>query len=91
MLRLAARYADAWNGGLTSGRAFPDAVPPLQAAVDAACVAVGRDPATLERTVGVLVEFSDRSTARTARMTAPVVAKAASQPMLGGAESRGIG
>jgi alkanesulfonate monooxygenase SsuD/methylene tetrahydromethanopterin reductase-like flavin-dependent oxidoreductase (luciferase family) len=53
MLRLTAQYADLWNGWLTYGRSHPDAVPPLRAAVDAACAAVGRDPATLGRTVAV--------------------------------------
>src|SRR5262249_61719777 len=31
-------------------------VPPLRAAVDAACVGVGRDPATLVRTLGIGVD-----------------------------------
>jgi alkanesulfonate monooxygenase SsuD/methylene tetrahydromethanopterin reductase-like flavin-dependent oxidoreductase (luciferase family) len=53
VLRLVAQYADLWNGWLTDGRSHPDAVPPLRAAVDAACAAVGRDPATLGRTVAV--------------------------------------
>jgi alkanesulfonate monooxygenase SsuD/methylene tetrahydromethanopterin reductase-like flavin-dependent oxidoreductase (luciferase family) len=51
MLRLTAELADHWNGGL---RAL-DEVAPLLAAVDAACEAVGRDPATLERSVEALV------------------------------------
>lgn len=62
MLRLAARHADIWN------RDF-DAVNPglepysaadlaaSQARVDAACVEVGRDPATLGRTAGVWVDL----------------------------------
>jgi alkanesulfonate monooxygenase SsuD/methylene tetrahydromethanopterin reductase-like flavin-dependent oxidoreductase (luciferase family) len=55
MLGLTARYADRWNAWLTWGRSWPDAVPPLREKVDAACVAVGRDPATLERSVAILV------------------------------------
>jgi alkanesulfonate monooxygenase SsuD/methylene tetrahydromethanopterin reductase-like flavin-dependent oxidoreductase (luciferase family) len=54
MLQLTARYADLWNAWLTWGRSFPDAVPPLRDLVDEACVAVGRDPATLQRTVTLL-------------------------------------
>ncbi len=56
MLRLAARHADLWNGWLMPGRSHPDQVPPLRAAVDAACDEVGRDPATLGRTVGALID-----------------------------------
>lgn len=55
MLRLAARHADLWNVGLVSGSNWPDALPPILARLDAACVAVGRDPATLGRTVNLLV------------------------------------
>ncbi|HEX6737897.1 MAG TPA: LLM class flavin-dependent oxidoreductase, partial [Vicinamibacteria bacterium] len=55
MLRLAAQYADLWNGWLGYGRSWPDTLPPLRAAVDAACLAWGRDPATLGRTVAVRV------------------------------------
>ena len=47
MLRLTARYADAWN---TVWHNDPAAVVPLLAAVDAACREVGRAPATLVRT-----------------------------------------
>jgi alkanesulfonate monooxygenase SsuD/methylene tetrahydromethanopterin reductase-like flavin-dependent oxidoreductase (luciferase family) len=60
MLRLAAKYADSWNTGF--GRATSQhsgaRIPRLRAAVDAACVAEGRDPATLARTAGVLVEVA---------------------------------
>jgi alkanesulfonate monooxygenase SsuD/methylene tetrahydromethanopterin reductase-like flavin-dependent oxidoreductase (luciferase family) len=55
MLALTARYADLWNTGLVGGRNWPDAVPPLRAMIDAACLAVGRDPATLGRTINPLV------------------------------------
>jgi alkanesulfonate monooxygenase SsuD/methylene tetrahydromethanopterin reductase-like flavin-dependent oxidoreductase (luciferase family) len=51
MLRLAAQYADQWNGSLRNGRSHGDQVSPLRAAVDAACQDVGRDPATLARTI----------------------------------------
>jgi hypothetical protein len=49
MLRITARYADAWN---TVWHKDPEAVVPLMAAVDEACREVGRDPATLVRTAG---------------------------------------
>jgi probable F420-dependent oxidoreductase len=49
MLRIIARYADAWN---TVWHDDPDAIPSLMAAVDDACREVGRDPASLVRTMG---------------------------------------
>lgn len=57
MLRLTAKYADLWNAYIVWGRSWPDAVPPLRAAVDAACEALGRDPATLARTISPLVSL----------------------------------
>ena len=54
MLELTARHADAWNAWHLS---FPENIAPAREKVDAACTAVGRDPATLERTVMVLVDF----------------------------------
>ncbi|MEA2510989.1 MAG: hypothetical protein QOJ59_476 [Thermomicrobiales bacterium] len=54
MLRLAARYADQWN---VSWRNDANEIPPFRALVDAACADVGRDPATLERTAGVMVDL----------------------------------
>lgn len=55
MLMLAARYADSWNAWWDDTRNSVKAVPALNALVDAACRDAGRDPATMERTVGVLV------------------------------------
>lgn len=49
MLQLAARYADAWN---TAWHTTPEAVSTRYADMLAACQEVGRDPATLELTVG---------------------------------------
>jgi alkanesulfonate monooxygenase SsuD/methylene tetrahydromethanopterin reductase-like flavin-dependent oxidoreductase (luciferase family) len=54
MLRLTARFADAWNGPCRS----PEDYPALRERVDAACCSVGRDPATLSRAVAVLVDFT---------------------------------
>jgi alkanesulfonate monooxygenase SsuD/methylene tetrahydromethanopterin reductase-like flavin-dependent oxidoreductase (luciferase family) len=58
MLDLTPRYADRWNGWLTWGRSWPDAIPPLRERLDAACEAAGRHPATLERTVAVLAQVT---------------------------------
>ena len=65
MHRVLAEHADLWNGWLAFWRSWPDAVPALQAEVDAACLAYGRDPATLGRTVSPLVVFPDLDPAPT--------------------------
>src|SRR4029078_8420997 len=49
MLRIIARYADAWN---TVWHGDPEAIVPEMAAVDEACRDVGRDPAALVLTSG---------------------------------------
>ena len=54
MLRLAARYADAWNADRQNDLA---AVQALNARVDAACRDVGRDPASLARVIGIQVDL----------------------------------
>lgn len=51
MLRLTAELADHWNGGLR----LPDEAAALIAALDEACAIVGRDRATMTRSVEVLV------------------------------------
>ncbi len=57
MTRLIAEHADIWNvwAQHTGNRA--SGVKPLLDQLDAACEEVGRDPATLERTVAVMVDF----------------------------------
>jgi probable F420-dependent oxidoreductase len=54
MLRLTAKLADHWNAGLRT----IDEMPPLLAALEAACHDVGRDPATLTRSAEVRVRTS---------------------------------
>lgn len=56
MLSLVARYADIWNGWMTH-LSDPAHVPPLRSAVDAACAAIGRDPASLARSISVAVAY----------------------------------
>ena len=56
MARLIATYADMWNGWLTHARSYADQVPAQRAVIDAACAEVGRDPATLQRTIGIQVD-----------------------------------
>ena len=57
VLGMVARHADVWNCWLAFGHSSPSAVPELREAVDAACAAEGRDPATLTRTVAVGVRL----------------------------------
>lgn len=54
MLRLAARYADIWNCPWIND---PAEAPAIHAMVDAACREVGRDPATLERSHGLMLDL----------------------------------
>jgi alkanesulfonate monooxygenase SsuD/methylene tetrahydromethanopterin reductase-like flavin-dependent oxidoreductase (luciferase family) len=55
MLRLVAQYGDLWNGFLAYGDSRPEALATPLAALDAACVLVGRDPGTPIRTATVAV------------------------------------
>jgi alkanesulfonate monooxygenase SsuD/methylene tetrahydromethanopterin reductase-like flavin-dependent oxidoreductase (luciferase family) len=57
MLRIMARYGDAWNAFFGKTGNSPAGVGPLREAVDAACRAEGRDPATLARSVAAFVAF----------------------------------
>jgi alkanesulfonate monooxygenase SsuD/methylene tetrahydromethanopterin reductase-like flavin-dependent oxidoreductase (luciferase family) len=59
LMRCVARFADGWNGWLAFNENRPAAVRPHLAAVDAACRKIGRDPATLRRSVGIAVAISD--------------------------------
>jgi alkanesulfonate monooxygenase SsuD/methylene tetrahydromethanopterin reductase-like flavin-dependent oxidoreductase (luciferase family) len=55
MQRLVAEYADVWNGWLAYGVSWPDGVASERDVIDQACRRHGRDPSTLERTVGLRV------------------------------------
>jgi alkanesulfonate monooxygenase SsuD/methylene tetrahydromethanopterin reductase-like flavin-dependent oxidoreductase (luciferase family) len=56
VLRATLPYVDAWNGWYAWFGNTPEGAANLMASVDAACIDVGRDPATIRRTVSVLVE-----------------------------------
>ena len=56
MLDLTARHADGWNTWFSGTGNTIAGLMPLLARVDAACNAVGRDPATLARSAAVIVE-----------------------------------
>ena len=64
MLRLAAAHADGWNAWFTWYGNCPEGIGGLREKVDAACASAGRDPATLERTVAVLVQVEGGEPAR---------------------------
>ena len=55
MLAVAAKYADAWNAYYDDTQNSVEGAKKLRSIVDAACVKEGRDPASLERTVAVLI------------------------------------
>jgi len=57
MLRIAVPHVDMWNSWFTGFENTPAGLAPLNELVDAVCAEVGRDPATLERTVAVYVQF----------------------------------
>jgi alkanesulfonate monooxygenase SsuD/methylene tetrahydromethanopterin reductase-like flavin-dependent oxidoreductase (luciferase family) len=54
MLRLTARYADAWN---SDWLATPEDILPMLAQLDGACADIGRDPASLIRTSSTRFTF----------------------------------
>ena len=57
MLGITLLYVKAWNVWYTDIHNSPDGVAPLHAQVAAACAKVGRDPATVDATVAVLVRM----------------------------------
>lgn len=61
MMGLVARYADAWNGWLVTRGNSLDLVAPLRTAVDDECRAIGRDPATLEHTVSIAINATEKT------------------------------
>jgi alkanesulfonate monooxygenase SsuD/methylene tetrahydromethanopterin reductase-like flavin-dependent oxidoreductase (luciferase family) len=58
MINFAAPHINAWNAWHDWFGNTPEGLAPLNAAVDKACEAAGRDPAEVERTTTVLVQVS---------------------------------
>jgi len=56
MLRATLPHVEIWNAWLSGTRSNADVIPEMRAQIDAACREVGRDPATLERTVSIMVD-----------------------------------
>ncbi len=61
MLAITIPYVNAWNAWFVQTGNRPEGVPPLRAKVDAACLAAGRDPGEVERTVAVFVRLGGAS------------------------------
>jgi alkanesulfonate monooxygenase SsuD/methylene tetrahydromethanopterin reductase-like flavin-dependent oxidoreductase (luciferase family) len=57
MLRIALPHVDAWNVWFADTGNSPAGVPPLRELVDGICREVGRDPASVQRTVAVQVRL----------------------------------
>ena len=57
MLALTVPYVDSWNAWYSWTGNRPEGVAPLRDKVDAACIAAGRKPSDVERTVAVLVRL----------------------------------
>jgi alkanesulfonate monooxygenase SsuD/methylene tetrahydromethanopterin reductase-like flavin-dependent oxidoreductase (luciferase family) len=57
MLAATLPYADAWNAWYADTGNRPEGVARLRATVDEVAIAVGRDPAAIERTVAVQVRM----------------------------------
>ena len=70
MLRITAQHAQEWN---TWGH--PDGAGERLAAMNAACEKVGRDPATLHRSVQVAVHLSDDAAANAKALQGPLGAR----------------
>jgi alkanesulfonate monooxygenase SsuD/methylene tetrahydromethanopterin reductase-like flavin-dependent oxidoreductase (luciferase family) len=56
MLRATLPHVEIWNAWLSGSRSHPDQVPELRELVDTACRDAGRDPATLQRSVSIMVD-----------------------------------
>ena len=59
MLRQCAAHAAGWNAWYGWFDNDVERLPALLAKVDAACAAVGRDPASLERSASLLIQFPE--------------------------------
>ena len=70
-MRLAAQHADIWSGFATES-SLPEWFQPMVGQLDEVCADTGRDPATLERSVGVSVEPTGERIAEAAGLGLPI-------------------
>src|SRR5690554_1301858 len=68
MLSVALPHVEMWNSWYTAFGNDPAELSGLLVRIDRACEAAGRDPATLERTVAVLLKFDDEPSRRSAEV-----------------------
>jgi alkanesulfonate monooxygenase SsuD/methylene tetrahydromethanopterin reductase-like flavin-dependent oxidoreductase (luciferase family) len=78
MLAITAPHMDMWNSWYTDFGNRADGLGPLLTQVDQACLAAGRDPKEVERTVAVLIQL-ERGGGRAGGNSA----RPAAQPILG--------
>lgn len=67
MLAATLPHVAMWNSWFRHFGNDPARLPPLLAGIDRACEMAGRDPATLARSVALLLKFDDRPSARSAQ------------------------
>ncbi len=70
-MRLAVQHADIWSGFATES-SHPDAFSDMVALVDRTCEQCGRDPATLRKSLGLIVEPGDAGTAESLGWGTPI-------------------
>jgi alkanesulfonate monooxygenase SsuD/methylene tetrahydromethanopterin reductase-like flavin-dependent oxidoreductase (luciferase family) len=74
-LRLAVQHADIWSD-FARESSLPDAFQPVIAQLDAICDELGRDRASLGRSIGVIVEALDQHDAEDAGLGVPIAGSA---------------
>lgn len=72
---LAVRYADIWSD-YARDSSLPEAFEPVLRQLDAICVEQGRDPGSLGRSIGVIVEPLDEHNAEEAGLGVPIAGSA---------------
>ena len=80
MLALTLPHVDAWNAWFTWFGNSLEGYRELRATVDAACLAVGRDPASVERTVALFVQFPGARGRQLGDLSEPDVAALPHEP-----------
>jgi Coenzyme F420-dependent N5,N10-methylene tetrahydromethanopterin reductase and related flavin-dependent oxidoreductases len=80
MLAITLPHVDAWNAWFTWFGNSPEGYRPLRDAVDAACLAVGRDPAEVERTLALFIGFPGGQGRQPGDLTRPDVQTISGDP-----------
>jgi len=75
-MRIATRHADIWSAFATES-SLPEWFEPMVGRLEEACVEVGRDPGSLGRSVGVIVEPTDDHSAEETGLGIPITGSAA--------------